>query len=319
MERGVAPMSLYDDYVADNVMFLALTGYTPAEFATLVPAFEIAFFTRMQTYCLDGTPRTKRAYTEYKNSPLPTIEDKLFFILCYFKTYPIQAVQAALFRMTQPKVQQWLDCLTPALEQALAALHELPARDMATLELEPAPTVYFHDGTECPICRPSKPMEQRQYYSGKKKRHTVKYNLISTLDCKIRFLSAMTEGKKHDKKLADECSYRLPPGSRLVQDTGFQGFTLAEVHILQPQKKPRGTALSAHDKFCNRWISRLRMRAEHAIGGVKRCRIAKDRLRNWKVCFREKVFAICCGLHNFRLNFRPWRYPPIQLHLFVEF
>ena len=88
-------MSLYDDYVTDNVMFLALTGYTQAEFAALVPAFEIAFFTRMQTYCLDGTPRTKRAYTEYKNSPLPTLEDKLFFILCYFKTYPIQAVQGA--------------------------------------------------------------------------------------------------------------------------------------------------------------------------------------------------------------------------------
>jgi hypothetical protein len=315
----VAAMSLYDDYVSDDVMFLALTGYTQEEFTALVPTFEAAFLQRMRTYCVNGKRRTKRAYTEYKNSPLPTMADKLFFILCYFKSYPIQAVQAALFRMKQPKAQQWIDCLTPVLEQTLSDLNELPARDMATLELEPVATVYFHDGTECPIERPSDPTQQRQYYSGKKKRHTVKYNVMNTLDCKIRFLSAMTAGKKHDKKLADECTYRLPAGSQLVQDTGFQGFTVPEVRILQPKKKPRGQDLSDLDKLCNRWISRLRMRAEHAIGGVKRCRIAKDRLRNWKASFREKVFAICCGLHNFRLNFRPWHYAPIQLHLFVEF
>ena len=143
--------------------------------------------------------------------------------------------------------------------------------------------------------------------------------MLESVECKISFLSPMAEGKKHDKKLADECAYQLPAGSRLAQDTGFQGFTVPEVRILQPKKKPRGKELSALDKLCNQWLAKLRTRAEHAIGGVKRCRIAKERLRNWKRSFREKVFPICCGLHNFRLNFRPWHYPPIQLHLFVEF
>jgi len=312
-------MSLYTTYVTDDAMFLALTGYTQTEFAKLIPEFEKAFLARMRTYCLNGKPRTQRAYVTYKNSPLPQIEDKLFFILCYFKTYPIEAVQAALFRMKQPKAQQWIDCLTPVLEQTLHNLQAMPARKMADLELAPAASVYFHDGTECPIVRPSDATKQRTYYSGKQKDHTVKYEVLNTLDCKISFLSTMAEGKKHDKKLADECAYRLPVGSRLVQDTGFQGFTVTDVHILQPKKKPRGKELTDLDKLCNRWISCLRMRAEHAIGGVKRCRIAKDRLRNWKTRFRERVFAICCGLHNFRLNFRPWQYPPLQLSLFVAF
>ena len=62
-----------------------------------------------------------------------------------------------------------------------------------------------------------------------------------------------------------------------------------------------------------------RVRMEHAIGGVKRYRIVKDKIRNWKAGFKDAVFETCCGLHNFRLNFRPWTYGPLQLHLFVNF
>ena len=49
----------------------------------------------------------------------------------------------------------------------------------------------------------------------------------------------------------------------------------------------------------------MRVRVEHAIDGVKRYRIVKDTLRNWKADFRDLVCETCCGLHNFRLDFRP--------------
>jgi hypothetical protein len=137
--------------------------------------------------------------------------------------------------------------------------------------------------------------------------------------CKIRFLTETVAGKKHDKKLADESAYPLPAGSRLAQDTGFQGFTLEGVTILQPKKKPRGQALSEMDKHLNQWLASLRIRIEHAVGGVKRYRIVKEKIRNWKKGFRDAVLETCCGLHNFRLNFRPWHYDPIQLHLFSPF
>jgi hypothetical protein len=138
------------------------------------------------------------------------------------------------------------------------------------------------------------------------------------MTCKIRFLSKMVESKKHDKKLADESKYRLPDGSKLVQDTGFQGFSLDNVVILQPKKKPKGQPLSDLDKDINHWLAALRVRIEHAIGGVKRYRIVKDKIRRWKAGFKDAVFETCCGLHNFRLDFRPWSYPPLQLHLFVN-
>lgn len=135
---------------------------------------------------------------------------------------------------------------------------------------------------------------------------------------KVLFLSKTVEGKRHDKKLADESDYALPPRSRLLQDTGFQGFSLENVAILQPKKKPRNQELSDLDKAVNQWLSSLRIRIEHVISSVKRYRIVKDKIRNWKEGFADEVIETCCGLHNFRLNFRPWLYPPIQLHLFFS-
>ncbi len=58
----------------------------------------------------------------------------------------------------------------------------------------------------------------------------------------------------------------------------------------------------------NRKIASIRIRVEHAISGVKRYRIVKDKLRNWKKGFCDLVMETCSGLHNFRQNFRPWRY-----------
>ena len=312
-------MTLYQKYLNNDTMFLALSGYTQTEFAALVPEFEQAFMARMQTYRLDGKPRGKRAYSDYRNCPLPTSADKLFFILCYFKTNNLQAVQGALFNVSQPKANTWIHCLTPVLEKALTATGEMPARTMSEIEFDKTATLYFHDGTECPIPRPSDPATQKEYYSGKQHQHTVKHNCLSNAECKILFLSPRTTGKKSDKKLADECAYQLPAGTRWVQAKGFQGFTVPEVHILQPEKKPRGKELTVNDQYGNQWLGSLRIRVEHAIGGVKRYRIVKDCLRNRKTSFKDSVFAICCGLHNFRLNFRPWHYPPLQLHLFVEF
>ena len=120
------------------------------------------------------------------------------------------------------------------------------------------------------------------------------------------FLSPTVEGKRHDKKLADDCDYSLPSGSTLAQDTGFQGFQLEQVAILQPKKKPKGKELNQEEKQANQAISSVRVRIEHVISGIKRCRIVKDKQRNWLRGFRDRAIEIACGLHNLRVQFRPW-------------
>jgi hypothetical protein len=96
--------------------------------------------------------------------------------------------------------------------------------------------------------------------------------------------------------------YLLPEGSELLQDLGFLGFRLSGVLITQPHKKPRGKQLTQEQKDENALIAHRRVRIEHIICSIKRCRIVKDTIRLWKDSVRDMVMAICCGLHNFRLG-----------------
>jgi hypothetical protein len=166
----------------------------------------------------------------------------------------------------------------------------------------------WQDRPERPIHRPADPEEQPEYYRGKKKCHTLKNLLVIDESCHMCFLSATDEGKAHDKCLAELAGYTLPRGSYLDQDLGFQGFVLAGVTILQPKKQPRGGELTPPEKATNRRISSIGIRIEHAIGGVKRFRIVKDNIRLFKDGVRDTIMETCCGLHNFRLQYRPWCY-----------
>jgi hypothetical protein len=166
----------------------------------------------------------------------------------------------------------------------------------------------WHDGTERPIHRPSDPEEPQEYDSGKKTCHTLKHLLVITATCQGCCLSHTAEGKASDKSLAEEAGDTLPPGSCLYHEKGFQGFCLEDVTIVQPTKKPPGGELTPPEHATNRRISSIRSRIAHAIGGVKRSRIVKDKSRLLKDGIRETVMETCCGLHNFRLQYRPWHY-----------
>src|SRR6266571_1018246 len=113
--------------------FLDLTSLTLAEFQQLVPPFEAAYHAHLAAWRLDGKPRTARRFTVYKNCPLPTPEDRLFFILTYLKTYALQVVQGRLFGMRQSKANQWIHVLLPTLLAALRALGDAPARSLTAL------------------------------------------------------------------------------------------------------------------------------------------------------------------------------------------
>ena len=113
--------------------FLDFTSLTLDEFQQLVPSFEAAFQAHMAAWRLDGKPRTARQFAVYKNCPLPTPEDRLFFLLTYLKTYSLQVVQGRLFGMGQSKANQWIHVLLPVLLAALRTLGDAPARSLTAL------------------------------------------------------------------------------------------------------------------------------------------------------------------------------------------
>jgi len=134
----------------------------------------------------------------------------------------------------------------------------------------------------------------------------VKNLLLVNAPLTILFLSETAAGRVHDKRLADTTPYPLPAGSQLLQDLGFLAFTLPQVEILMPTKKPRGHELTPEQKAANHAVARRRVRIEHVNSSVKRCRIVKDTLRLLKAGLRDLVMELCCALHNFRLRLTPW-------------
>lgn len=109
--------------------FMALTGLTPHEFNTLKPFFEEAFSHHMKMFTISGKERGNRAFSDYENGSLPTIEDKLFFVLVFIKQNLTQEVMAFMFEMSQPKIHDWLQTLIPVLKQTLHLSKDMPERD----------------------------------------------------------------------------------------------------------------------------------------------------------------------------------------------
>ena len=245
----------------------SMTGLTAQEFQALLPPFEQAFVADMQAHTLDGQPRTVRRYRTYDTCLLPTVADKLLFLLTYVKQHPIQEVQGQLFGMSQAHADTWLHLLPAVLNEAFACHELLPARtanDFAVMlaakrtEGVSTPPVW-HDGTERPIHRPTDPEDPQAFYSGQQKCHTIKTLLVIDESCQSCFLSATYEGKANDKSFADLDGYTFPPGRCLYQAMGFQGYTCAGMTIVQPKKKPPGEAFSdgeREDTSLEGWDSR---------------------------------------------------------------
>jgi hypothetical protein len=116
----------------------------------------------------------------------------------------------------------------------------------------------------------------------------------------IIYLSKTVEGKKHDKKTADEEAIKYPKSIVLQQDTGFQGYAPEGVIIKQPKKKPRGKELTKEEKEENRKLSRVRVVIEHLISGAKRLRIVKEELRLKVENISDDAMETACGMHNLR-------------------
>jgi hypothetical protein len=167
--------------------------------------------------------------------------------------------------------------------------------------------VLLHEGTEREIPRPVDSDEQKEYYSGKKKKHTVKNAVVITACCLILFVSPSVCGKMHDKKIADTM-YSFPKPCVLYQDTGYQGFRPDGVIPEQSVKKPKGRSLTREEKEYNRQVASFRIRVEHAIGSAKRLRIVKDECRLRANNFVNRIFKTCAALHNFRIKINPWHY-----------
>lgn len=286
---------------------LSLTSLGTEEFRGLLEVFEQVCENYFRFHDLEGKPRKIPKYGEDARCSLPGGESKLYFILTYMKENPGQAYHGELFGMGQPKVSKWVKLLTPLLASALGKLKVLPKRCgrglSMILENKEEPVLWL-DATERDIPRSVDHERQRYEYSGKKKRHTVKNNLLSDPGNRVLYLSDTYAGSVHDKAVADEAALEFPEGTVLCQDLGYVGYAPENVTVVMPKKNHKNKPLSVLEQDINWLIGKARVQVEHVMAGVKRLKIVKEKIRLKNEQMRDLMMWVACGTHNLRIQYR---------------
>jgi hypothetical protein len=320
--------------------FLALTSLYWAEFEALRSPFEHRWQQYFKHHTLRGERRSKPLtgrQLERSTNKLSSIDDKLFFILYFFKNNHLQESLAAQFDMNQSQVSRWIKALLPVLEQSIVDLHLQAASTMDELVRlfrnrqdgdGQAPVQSLQvDATERTIQRNLDAAAQEHDFSGKQYAHTLKNTVASDEYQFVHFAGFTHRGAIHDKTMIEPEMPHLKALEAFQlwfsKDKAYQGYQPQGVHLLEPFKATRSHPLTKFQKEFNRWLCSIRVVVEHAIAGIKRCRLVKETLRYFDTSFRDQVFRMACGLHNLRVSHRtlgcPQRLQLIRARMNVNF
>ena len=232
--------------------------------------------------------RYKRPGRDYKLE----LGDMLLLLLLYYRSYITQMFIGYLFGIDDSRVCRIIQKLEPILagELALTKIKHLSQEEVETLII---------DATEQPIERPSK--NQKRYYSGKKKRHTIKTEIRITRKGHIVHVSRSRRGAMHDFALHKE-EPPIPPDSRAFVDSGYQGLDKIHRATELPYKATKTKPLDKEEREYNHALSRYRVIVENIIGDIKTFKILSDRYRNKRKRYGIK-FHIISGIVNLKNGF----------------
>ncbi len=150
------------------------------------------------------------------------------------------------------------------------------------------------DVTETPIERPKR--RQRQFYSGKQKRHTLKCQLVIEQATGSVICTFFGKGRRHDFKLFQASGVHFHPKTASLQDKGYQGIQKLHPNSRLPKKKPRGRQLTQQDKADNRQLAQQRVVIEHVNRGLKIFRILALALSQSTQTLWITVQSHCCSV-----------------------
>ena len=171
--------------IRDDRQMKALTGLSQAQFDHLLPVFtDLYQAAQQQTYergVASGTRRRKPGGGA--KGKLPTMAEKLQFVLSYYKTYPTFDVLGTQFEMARSKANEHLHKLSPILYDTLVHLELMPDRELATPQDVKAAVQGVEqliiDATERASHRSTDEAKQREHDSGKKTAYAEEYGHVS--------------------------------------------------------------------------------------------------------------------------------------------
>ena len=166
----------------------------------------------------------------------------------------------------------------------------------ALLKNSDPPEVVVMDVTETAIERPKK--KQKKCYSGKKKQHTLKTQLVINQETKEIICTAFGQGRCHDFSLFKKSKTHFHPETDSLQDSGYQGIKDYHRNSYIPRKKPKKGQLSLLEKNYNRTLAQKRIVIEHVNRSLKIFQILSSRYRN-----RRRRYGLRCNLLSAIYNY----------------
>lgn len=234
--------------------------------------------------------------------PDMSVKQGICLCLIYLRQKPIFEILGLLFDVSKTKANDKFNYWIEILREILPAsqIEEVSESEEKYQKLRQSLLEYelIVDSAEQPIERPVDYQEQKKYYSGKKKMHTLKNQFIvlpngeDIVDVIVGKL-----GKTSDISLFRASRDKFDPKQKFLGDKAYKG----DDAIATPHKKTKKTEITELQKQENKELSSRRIGVEHLIGRIKIFKVASDRFRLAHNKYNRVIMSVC-GLVRLRMN-----------------
>ncbi len=234
--------------------------------------------------------------------------DRFLLLLIYYRLYITYTLAGFLFGLDQSnicrdiqKIESLIRKCVPIPQKTYNIIKRL--KTLEEVEKYFPGFMAFTDCTEQQIPKPEDKRRRQAYYSGKKKRHTVKNQLVVNNKGYIVYKLGHKKGRSHDYDVYKKNHPIIPKDVLNMYDLGYLGIEkdFPEQLSALPYKKKKNQELSQEEKDYNKIHSTKRIVIEHTICRLKKYRIQSDIFRN-KLRKYDKVSDIVAGLVNYRIS-----------------
>jgi DDE superfamily endonuclease len=309
-------MIRYAELCRHPTAFPSLTGLRRAEFDELA-----ARFARAEAQRRAGSATTRRDRRPRQTAPgagrpyAHGAADRLLMALLWLRIYPTYEVLGFFFSLHKRNAQLNVTAALEVLDALSDFPFDRPGRDRKKLRSAAEVMAAFPrvrliiDAKEQRINKPQGEQAQRPYYSGKKKAHTIKTQVVVDTRGRVEAVSASVPGATHDLTLlvGSGVLASLGEGEAAMMDKGYAGVGnhYPSVAAVLPYKKPRGGELSDEQRGHNRQVARHRIVVEHTMAQLNRFTVLRQVFRGKRRQRHSQVTRVVAKLVNRRLAVTP--------------
>lgn len=289
--------------------FQSLTGLSVEEFQELYTEVEQVYAAAEDRRLARPNRRRKRgAGHKFQH----TLRNRLLLVLTWLRVYLSYRVLGLLFGLDKSNICRNLKIMVPLVQQVTDLSFPDLGTDLGEDDMETLLAMFpelraIVDATEQRTRRPKDQEVQKAYYSGKKKAHTIKTQLLVNQEGHPCHISDSVPGSHHDLTLErkSQVNEQLPPQVRMMGDKGYQGLQddNPERIVETPTRKSRGRELTDEQKDANRALGATRIVVEHILAHVKVFQVLYQvyrHSRNWY----NRIFRLIVGLVTRRVDRR---------------